>query len=109
MAGQGALSHLIGCCVCEQGQVGAVNSNDYKGLKRSSYRLGKMLTMAKRGSRCFDFAFYAAKSHDLPAAWPQNQLWTHFVHDGQFEGRPFRCCSAILHIRRLVLSAAVTT
>ena len=48
-----------------------------------------MLAMSARGSRCFDFAYYVAKSHDLPAL-PNEALWNHFAHHGQFEGRPFR-------------------
>ncbi|KAK9787128.1 hypothetical protein WJX73_004056 [Symbiochloris irregularis] len=72
-----------------QGETGSVNSNDYSD-KRSFYRLGKMLIMSRRGSRCFDAPFYRQRSHDLPAAWPESSLWIHFVHDGQFEGRPFR-------------------
>ena len=71
-----------------QGEVGAANSNEYS-QKRSFFRLPKMLSMARRGGHCFDFAFYKARSRDLPA-WPNDALWQHFVRDGQFEGRPFR-------------------
>lgn len=72
-----------------QGEVGAVNTNDYKD-KRSFYRLSKMLSMWRRGPRCFDFPFYTSRSKDLPPL-PNDALWRHFVYDGQFEGRPFRC------------------
>lgn len=74
---------------CVQGLPGAVNSNDFAD-HRAAYKLAKVLMMQRRGSSCFDDDFYRSRSHDLPD-WPPAQLWGHFVHDGQFEGRPFRC------------------
>ena len=72
-----------------QGVPGAATSNAYR-QRRMAYKLAKALTMALRGSACFDFQEYRERSHDLPAGLPDNKLWEHFVHDGQFEGRHFR-------------------
>lgn len=73
-----------------QGAPGAATSNLYA-RNRMAYKLGKALTMALRGSACFDFQEYRERSRDLPANLPDDKLWEHFVHDGQFEGRHFRC------------------
>lgn len=58
---------------------------------RIIFRLGRAMTMELRGSSCFDFAMYRERSQDLPPNMSDEQIWDHFVHDGQFEGRPFRC------------------
>lgn len=53
-----------------------------------------MQEMVVVGPACFDAAFYAARNTDLPPLTPAD-LWEHFVHDGQFEARPFRfACGA---------------
>lgn len=49
----------------------------------------KLLEMRTVGSACFDAAYYSARNTDLPPLAPAD-LWEHFVHDGQFEARPFR-------------------
>ncbi len=72
---------------------GAANANVYD-KKRMSFRLGRAITMLLRGNSCFDFNLYRARSRDLPGTMTDEQIWDHFVHDGQFEGRPFRCCVA---------------
>lgn len=68
---------------------GAANANVYA-TKRMSFRLGRAITMLLRGNYCFDYTLYRAKSRDLPATLTDEQIWEHFVHDGQFEGRSFR-------------------
>lgn len=68
---------------------GAVNSNLYKDRKWS-YRLSKAIAMLIRGPACFDFDLYHSKSADLAALTDKDELWEHFVRDGQFEGRVFR-------------------
>ena len=72
-----------------QGSPTAAVTNVYE-QNRMAYKLGKAITMALRGSACFDFQLYRERSHDLSAEIPDEKLWEHFVHDGQFEGRPFR-------------------
>lgn len=67
-----------------------VNTNAYKD-KKSRYRLSKAITMLIRGPACFDFDLYLSKSADLAAMTDREELWEHFVRDGQFEGRVFRC------------------
>ncbi|CAL8467738.1 g7276 [Coccomyxa elongata] len=68
---------------------GAANVNVYA-TKRMSFRLGRAITMQLRGTSCFDYNLYRTKSRDLPATLTDEQIWDHFVHDGQFEGRAFR-------------------
>jgi hypothetical protein len=87
-----------------QGASGAASQNVYD-ERRASFRLGKALTMAMRGSACFDFQEYRARSHDLPPGTSDEDLWTHFVHDGQFEGRPFRWAHSALHAHGSALPA----
>ena len=77
------------CLTPMQGAPGAAAANAYA-QNRMAFKLGKALTMAARGSACFDFEEYRERSHDLPAGLPDDKLWEHFVHDGQFEGRHFR-------------------
>eukprot|EP00884_Botryococcus_braunii_P001513 jgi/Botrbrau1/11362/Bobra.0038s0111.2 len=67
---------------------GIVNSNNYL-AEKFVLRLPRMLMMVMRGRSCFDFKFYQKRSRDLQGL-PREKLWPHFVHDGQFEGRPFR-------------------
>jgi len=47
--------------------------------------------MLLRGPSCFDFDFYRSKNADLAVLTDKDKLWQHFVKDGQFEGRTFRC------------------
>ena len=100
---QGRSSHEAGrdkggmqawfCLPHPQGAAGAADVNTYH-EDRMGFRLGKALTMAMRGSACFDFPEYRARSRDLPPDIPDAGLWDHFIHDGQFEGRPFRQASS---------------
>ena len=46
--------------------------------------------MGIRGSACFDFDLYRSRSPDLAGLADNDQLWEHFLRDGQFEGRIFR-------------------
>ena len=69
---------------------GGVNTNLYNDRK-SSYRLSKAISMLIRGPSCFDFNFYRSKSADLAVLTDEDKLWQHFVRNGQFEGRVFRC------------------
>ncbi len=66
-----------------------MNTNAYQDRK-SSYRLSKAITMRIRGSACFDFDLYRSRSPDLAGLVDNDQLWEHFLRDGQFEGRAFR-------------------
>lgn len=83
---------------------GAANENVYD-KKRMSFRLGRAITMMLRGNSCFDFTLYRARSRDLPGDRTDEQTWDHFVHDGQFEGRPFRCCMP--HLREFIQNGAI--
>lgn len=66
-----------------------VTSNEWS-TRSQDFKAPKIATMRYRGPKCFDFAFYQAKSKDLQGLQSQDQLWEHFVSMGQFEGRNFR-------------------
>lgn len=52
------------------------------------------MEMSLVGVSCFDAPYYKSHNPALPPMDP-TQLWEHFVHDGQFEARPFRfTCSS---------------
>ena len=66
-----------------------VTSNEWS-TRSQDFKAPKIATMRYRGPKCFDFAFYQAKSKDLQGLQSQDQIWEHFVSMGQFEGRNFR-------------------
>lgn len=83
-------SQCVKLFLCDiQGQVGVVNSNEYK-RSPMSFRMGKILQMQIRGSSCFDFDYYRHHSPDLSTYTSNRQIWYDFVNQEQFTGRHFR-------------------
>jgi hypothetical protein len=54
-------------------------------------KLAKTLAAAAQPSNCFDCPYYLQKNPDLPQDFDNLTCFQHFVNNGQFEGRPFRC------------------
>jgi hypothetical protein len=55
-------------------------------------RRARALKLRARGDACFDFPHYLGRNPDLQSVVPgsREQLWQHFVEQGQFEDRGFR-------------------
>lgn len=69
-----------------QGEALSVQHNEYEAHTKA-YRGARIAMMQARGSDCFNFELYQSKN-SLPFG-DSTSLWTHFVDDGQFEGRTF--------------------
>lgn len=55
------------------------------------FRLPFVLSAAAIGPACFDCEYYAAANPDIPTAFDCEGLFDHFINNGQFEGRDFKC------------------
>lgn len=55
------------------------------------FKVPRILEMRARGGRCFDFEFYEKENPDLKVLGSgKEDLWRHFVYNGQFEARVHR-------------------
>lgn len=69
----------------------------------ASFKLPMVLALAAKGVECFDCPFYAASNGDIPPSFNCLALFDHYINNGQFEGRPFRCglsASAMICVSR---------
>lgn len=65
-------------------------ANDYV-TNTAQYHLPLVVTAALQGLQCFDCDYYRQASQDLPAEFTCNQMFEHYINNGQFEGRAYRC------------------
>jgi hypothetical protein len=63
--------------------------------KSASFKLPMVLALAAKGIQCFDCPYYAASNGDIPRSFDCLALFDHYINNGQFEGRPFRCDSPV--------------
>lgn len=75
--------------------------------KPEEYKAPLVAMMKARSPQCFDHGFYRDANWDLnkdlskdqSKPIPDEQLWHHFIHSGQFEARPHRCVSHYYRFR----------
>jgi hypothetical protein len=87
------------CLQLEQ-KVPDIHQNRYV-TSGAEFKLPSVLAAAAQGIECFDCEFYRLSNSDFPPGFTCQQLFDHYINNGQFEGRSYRCLLFLLLIHHI--------